>query len=534
MMITSSDYVETNKLLMQCIDFDKELFNEKTLSTSEEEYFNSFIDGFNRQLSLFSKWLESDEARELFGHNLEYNDIVFESIRDDLEEIVHDTNLSAEEIIERIYDTGLDHGYKEIRRTKYYNDATKYGLKLLQGYNFDLIQNLNDDIIEHIRTQIFLGITAGESMPEVMRRILHAHEESLTGKTLTARQRAMMIARTETARAMTQGRLQSYANYGVEKIKILTAGDTNVCPICLEAAYTFNGEMHIDNVAGERIWKITEANKLVPFHPNCRCSVMAYIEHVLGPNPVENPNVVNLTPLEKLPDESANGLASVLNQKPDIYDEKYEHLAVNMSMLNMHVTTYDFGELKLSFTADSQLTYDDVVNHLRSLPQKFKDTHSKRIVISNQVVRGLGGDYSPMTNDINIYHHDKKEDLLHCLTHELAHSIDVSRDNKNNVVRAYSDPEIYEEIFKADNKANAYISATGKKRTPKVFPTDYAGRNWLKDKRKKTEFGKSKRFEEDFADSTKLYLDPDEHDDFVKKFPNRAEYLKGIYGEVSF
>ena len=295
-MITTNDYVETNKLLMHCIDFDKDLFDETTLSESEKEYFNAFIDGFNQQISLFSRWLESEEAKELFGHNVEYNDIVFDSIREDLEEIIHETELSSEEIIDRIYDLGLDKGYSEIKRTKYYNDSTKYGLKLLQEYNFELIQTLNEDVIEHIRTQIFTGIVEGQSMPEVMKRILHAHEESLTGKTLTARQRAMMIARTETARAMTNGRLQSYANYGVEKIKILTAGDTNVCPICLEAAYIFNGEMNIDNVAGERIWNITDANKLVPFHPNCRCSVMAYIEHVLGPNPISDAITVSLVP----------------------------------------------------------------------------------------------------------------------------------------------------------------------------------------------------------------------------------------------
>lgn len=133
-------------------------------------------------------------------------------------------------------------------------------------------------------------------MPEVAKRIRNATGESLTGKTLTARQRAMMIARTETARAMTQGRLQSYANYGVTKIKILTAEDANVCPICLEAAYIFNGEMSMDNVAGEKIWDITDADKLVPFHPNCRCSVMAYIEHVLGPNPVSDAVQINLVP----------------------------------------------------------------------------------------------------------------------------------------------------------------------------------------------------------------------------------------------
>ena len=123
--MSSAEYVETNKLLMQCIDFDKALFDETTLSTSEKRYFNSFIDGFNKQLLLFSRWLESEEAKELFGQQIEYNDIVFNSIREDLEEIVHETNLSAEQLIDRIYDLGLEKGFREIRRTKYYNEDRK-------------------------------------------------------------------------------------------------------------------------------------------------------------------------------------------------------------------------------------------------------------------------------------------------------------------------------------------------------------------------------------------------------------------------
>lgn len=65
----------------------------------------------------------------------------------------------------------------------------------------------------------------------------------------------------------------------------------------MEAAFIFNGDVHIDNVAGERIHKITDATSLVPFHPLCRCSVMAYIRHVLGPNPINDALLINTTPL---------------------------------------------------------------------------------------------------------------------------------------------------------------------------------------------------------------------------------------------
>ncbi|MBR0271157.1 MAG: minor capsid protein, partial [Methanobrevibacter sp.] len=275
--------IQTNKLLMDICNFNKDLFDTSTLSPEEIRYYNKITDGFNKQIQFYIDWLDSDEAKRIFQDYTRYNDQAFKEIDEYTQDIIEDTKLTADEIINKIYDTGLTNGYKEIRRTKYYNDATKYGLKFLQNYNFTLINNVNEDLKKHIRTQIFNGIVAGETMPEVAQKILHAHETSLTGKTLSARQRAMMIARTETARAMTQGRLQSYANYGVREVKILTAGDDNVCAICRKAA--------------DKIYPIDEASNLVPFHPLCRCSVTAYIRHgILQGNPDNNVNVMCCIP----------------------------------------------------------------------------------------------------------------------------------------------------------------------------------------------------------------------------------------------
>lgn len=282
-MITTTEHrISTNKLLMDILEFDKALFDNSTLSDDEIKYFDSIIEGFNNQTQFYTDWLDSDEARRIFYENEEYNEQTFSKIDDKVKEIVNDTSLTADEIISRIYDSGLEAGADEIKRTKYYNDATKYGLSFLQNYNFELISNINTDLANHIRAEIFTGIAAGEGMPEVAQRILAATDNSLTGKTLSAKQRAMMIARTETARAMTQGRLQSYANYGVREVKILTAGDERVCAICREAE--------------TKIFKIEEAGNLVPFHPLCRCSVMAYIRHVLGQNPIEDAMVISLVP----------------------------------------------------------------------------------------------------------------------------------------------------------------------------------------------------------------------------------------------
>lgn len=374
----------TNKLLMDIIEFDKALFDTSNLSVDEIKYFNSIIDGFNNQTQFYIDWLDSDEARRIFYENEQYNDHTFAKIDEQIKEIVHDTSLKADEIISRIYDSGLQAGADEIKRTRYYNDATKYGLHFLQSYNFELISNVNDDLKNHIREEIFAGIAAGEGMPEVAKRILDATNHSLTGKTLSARQRAMMIARTESARAMTQGRLQSYANYGVHEVKILTAGDDNVCAICREAE--------------TKIYLIENAGDLVPFHPLCRCSVMAYIRHgILQGNPDDGAHVINCTPLdfhdisdtfEVLPyvqlteDKFPDDLPDLLMNGSLIFDAKIRNATKEYAYL-ANLTTDKIGsifpgeEYSVTPKIDIAINFDDELiathNHRSHMPFNYKD-----------------------------------------------------------------------------------------------------------------------------------------------------------------
>ena len=82
--------------------------------------------------------------------------------------------------------------------------------------------------------------------------------ERYTNKAL--RYRAMMIARTETARALSAGTLDAYARAGIHKVQWVA--DPEACDICLDN----NGN----------IYTIAEAEPLQPAHPNCECAwVMA-------------------------------------------------------------------------------------------------------------------------------------------------------------------------------------------------------------------------------------------------------------------
>ena len=441
----------TNKLLMDIIEFDKALFDTSNLSVDEIKYFNSIIDGFNNQTQFYIDWLDSDEARRIFYENEQYNDHTFAKIDEQIKKIVHNTSLKADEIISRIYDSGLQAGADEIKRTRYYNDATKYGLHFLQSYNFELISNVNDDLKNHIQEEIFAGIAAGEGMPEVAKRILDATNHSLTGKTLSARQRAMMIARTESARAMTQGRLQSYANYGVHEVKILTAGDDNVCAICREAE--------------TKIYLIEDAGDLVPFHPLCRCSVTAYIRHGILPRngdklaPViisapsfkssKIPSIISsdntrIPILEKEKIKSnIEELSEFANGKPIEYGEIYDvhgnslvdlivgdDGSIPISWQEIKVLVDNYGALILIHTHpslfDNLHSVRDITSQLKSgLKYSIVDSYTKRYIIVNEN-NALSED-NPLVKNLENFGNDFYQKVDNIVEKRMSYEYDVNQ-----------------------------------------------------------------------------------------------------------
>ena len=219
----------------------------------------------------------------------------------------------------------MSHGYKDIDRLPVFNDACKYGLKATQEYNFELMRNVSTDLRESIKHHIFRGVAEGRSIHEVARAITDSGLQPLEGKTLTAYQRASLIARTEIARSMSTGRLQAYANYGVEKVKILTAGDDNVCPICRKAE--------------KKIYTLEEASNLIPFHPCCRCSIMAHIEHEgISRKPLDTLNIISCAPPN--PPEQTDLLNKQLKGKIEIELNTGEKLELKRRESNDSKDTY--------------------------------------------------------------------------------------------------------------------------------------------------------------------------------------------------
>ncbi|MDO5849291.1 MAG: phage minor head protein [Methanobrevibacter sp.] len=335
-MIVDIERRKTNWLLMKILDFDNKI--NKSLSSDDLEYSRHLMRMIDSTLSKYSQWINSNEAKQYFYNSVKLTEEVFEVIDDELDEIILDTCLSANEIIERMYRVGESRGYRDIRQARVFNDATKLSLKFLQDYNFDLIKRLSDDLRGSVRHHIFRGVAEGQSVYEVAKAIGESGLKPLPGMTLSAVQRAKMIARTEVGRAMLTGTLQAYENYGVEQVEVLTAGDTNVCTICQQAEKN-------------NPYDINDTDNLPLFHPNCRCSVLAIVEDYEELEENKNVKIFDL-----LPFHFYNKFES--NQRNSLFKEISEDKLPNELPGIIKFSMFDFDK----FIKDEQVEWGYIIN----------------------------------------------------------------------------------------------------------------------------------------------------------------------------
>ena len=265
----------------------------KQLTSSELEYLTSILLGFDRQLEIISQFMGSAEYAELQFMNQRQIDAFFKNsgITQRLDELINFNASDSEQFINEFYRLGAELGYEDIDQTLAYTLADQKALFTVVKYNFDLITNVNQELRNGIREVILNSVATGEGYQSTMRKL---QELPLTpiNTNISVKTRAEMIARTEYARAVNTGTLQSYANYGVDKVVINTSHDGLVCNYCLDLEENNPYTLH-------------EAMKLLPAHPNCRCNYAAYIPEPdeLGSfdigalSIVDNPVIVNLCPV---------------------------------------------------------------------------------------------------------------------------------------------------------------------------------------------------------------------------------------------
>lgn len=315
----SKERIKTNRLLLDDLDFWDE-FTTKSISDDDtKEFFKILDSAINEKLQKTIDWLDTEEAKRYFQEDIDYRNEIFESLEEDWDEILSQEYNSADELIDNIYEHGKKKGYKDIQEKLRYNNADRYALEFAKNYNFHLIQKLDGNLRGAVHDQILQSRIVGDHPYELASKIEKLGVQPLPGSTLSAQQRAVMIARTETARVQNTGILQSYVNEGYTEVKILTAEDNHVCHLCLANAYEFNtDEIIFENRGKERVHRIADMNSSswVPLHPNCRCTYIVVWDSRV--NNIE-PQVINLTPLSSLGSSIIRSNLSS-NNKSNVYD----------------------------------------------------------------------------------------------------------------------------------------------------------------------------------------------------------------------
>lgn len=297
--MVSEERIKTNLLLMDELD----MWDEFTIKAINDEwtlrYYNHIMNLLNNQVVSTIKWLDSDDAKELFFEEVQYQYELFQSLEDEWDEILESKYPSVEALLDEVYRRGKAKGYAEMREHIRFSDTDKSALAFVREYNFGLIKRLDNDTRNQIKSIITSSVLSGENPRKVAPRIYDVVGDRLDGSTFTPMQRAVMIARTEVSRVQNTGILQSYVNEGYQEVKILTAEDSNVCYTCLSYAYDFNEETPVifENRGKEKVHNIIELIKgelFPPFHPNCRCTYLS----VWGTkqDPPLNPILIKLIP----------------------------------------------------------------------------------------------------------------------------------------------------------------------------------------------------------------------------------------------
>ncbi len=123
-------------------------------------------------------------------------------------------------------------------------------IEWIKKHSLEAAKLINGTTLEELRATLAEGFEAGESIPQLTKRI-----EAYYGEANKVRSR--VVARTETIAASAEGTVKGYQDVGVEKTEFYTALDERTCEECM----ALHGEEYM----------VAKASGIIPVHPQCRC-----------------------------------------------------------------------------------------------------------------------------------------------------------------------------------------------------------------------------------------------------------------------
>lgn len=380
---------------------------------------------------------------------------------------------------------------------------------IIRNTTGELIVDVGNDVKQSVRDIVAKGYNT-----RTLSRQNVADEISSTLDGIN-RKRARTIARTEIKRAQTTSNYIVALERGANAYKYKCGAKP--CDIC--------------KVDCGKTYPITDLEHLPPRHPNCMCSVSFFKDPNLPPVETQKLDSINDST-----NESPSNAPKVKSNNNLLKGTPKEYMDVDDE--GHAVKVYKYDNIELAFNENTRISHEELKRHIDSLPQVFEQTQAKRIYIHDYANSTCGGMWWSDKKTLHVYDSRKSvEGLYQVFNHEFAHSLDMFWINESPKAK-YSDPKIYQRIFEADNKLGYSDLGIIQPEVPIKWVTNYAGRSYLKYMKNSFEEGgkwaKNKLFTEDFAEASAYYLNPNQHAQFVKDFPNRAKYLESIYGKPDF
>ncbi len=528
----------TNHLLLDYFDLWDEFDIKSANDTREVRYYNLLMNLIQGQLDAGIRWLDSDDARNYFFGESEYQREVFRALEDEWDDILSSKYSSVDALLSEVYRRGKAKGYTDMRSHIRYTEQDKLALEFVTNYNFDLIRNIDSDVRGQIKGEIIRGFLAGDHPNTIAPKISAIAGERLDGSNFTPKQRATMIARTEVSRVQNTGILQSYVNEGYAEVKILTAEDDHVCDLCLKYTFEFNkdDEIIFENRGNERVHKISKLIKgglFPPFHPLCRCTYLSVWKG--NEKSDDNSEIIDLISYAPNSSNNQNFSKSAIQEFNELKNDPNIEWSID-ERVNFDVDGLYNHEpfIKYCFKDTGLVIYKSIFNDVASvkeindfikvLPKELTSVCNE-IVLSHQMLQKESeGElkYVPgftkrgSLNRINIL--DKPnfsfDEITMTITHELAHTID-GKDFK------YSNSSKYEEIYNVCKQAlidkkiykgtQLYISEYSQKFTNNAL---------------KGGDGAHRPYSEDFAECVVEYIHNPKH--IFQQFPEKGDYINNI------
>lgn len=240
------------------------------LNTNQLKSFKAWVEATEKLLTEFydpsyQKKLQSLKNRK----SITRKEMLFESIRKELEKLTAEITKTRQETMAEIYDQAYYQAQYETQSRLGVvlefdrpgtQGATKASQMNWQGYMFSSsIWNNKNKMVEELQRSVLRGFITGESLQKLSRE--------MAKKLNTNYNNAFRVIRTETNRVANEARKQSLQSLGVKKYRYVATLDNRTSEICQE----------LDGFEGPYAQAEAGVN-FPPMHPNCRSTHIAVLD----------------------------------------------------------------------------------------------------------------------------------------------------------------------------------------------------------------------------------------------------------------